>query len=706
MNHPARKACGILFCYNEEHILAESVRHYLNQGIDLVLIDNDSSDSSVEIARSFQTDASSYRGRLIDIQRIETDGYEWRKILQFACQYMHENLSDYEWILTIDADSFYYSPAREMPLLTFMDHMKGYGYNVIDGIWYDFRPTEQDDPSKSSHAERMRFCKVEPWRVPQQKIFTYDPSIDFYTSWGHCCYRQKQRVAVIKFHYHHYPWVSLEHGRKKIFKERNPRYVDRKDHPHMHPGYGGKLPIETDLIENSRNLWLYDQEKTQMSPRRLQFLLRFRGVLEVFRRARLEAYRRGLADWRIHTQRFWKLFLISRIAALRLLRASIAGFFEYPSSAADTGPIDPEAPTRQLIPLGEALRQPPFNAYYPHIYHFLVTNFCNVRCVFCNQYFDEDQKQSIDLDRFKTMLSHLPTDIAGTTFHFSGGGDPLLCQDLFKITQHVSSQYPWINISIRSNGLLIEKYASGLALSGINQAEISVHGSTQESNNLVLQNQGSGDVFEGIRQLNQHLSKHQSQMRKTFCMAVSRTNIQELPGLIEMASELNVEEVSVFFWRYYPGKFDPNHNGGVLNQEDSLFYHQDLYDEVIRRSKGLSESLNVCLVHEPAFGSKVKNKPCIQPWNTIVVDWEGTVYPCTGGEVWFRDQVRSGQYHFGNLLRDDLHQFWNNESFTMTRRTCNPQLKEDLVPECSDCHNTICLRGPAHKVGHILRNPN
>ena len=249
MNHPARKACGILFCYNEEHILAESVRHYLNQGIDLVLIDNDSSDSSVEIARSFQTDASSYRGRLIDIQRIETDGYEWRKILQFACQYMHENLSDYEWILTIDADSFYYSPAREMPLLTFMDHMKGYGYNVIDGIWYDFRPTEQDDPSKSSHAERMRFCKVEPWRVPQQKIFTYDPSIDFYTSWGHCCYRQKQRVAVIKFLYHHYPWVSLEHGRKKIFKERNPRYVDRKDHPHMHPGYGGKLPIETDLID-------------------------------------------------------------------------------------------------------------------------------------------------------------------------------------------------------------------------------------------------------------------------------------------------------------------------------------------------------------------------------------------------------------------------------------------------------------------------
>jgi radical SAM protein with 4Fe4S-binding SPASM domain len=89
----------------------------------------------------------------------------------------------------------------------------------------------------------------------------------------------------------------------------------------------------------------------------------------------------------------------------------------------------------------------------------------------------------------------------------------------------------------------------------------------------------------------------------------------------------------------------------------------------------------------------------------MIINWEGDVYPCTGGEVWFSKKVKSGQYHFGNLIKEHLSDFWNNETYTKIRRTCSRHDQEAFIPECHNCHNTLCFKGPDVKNGHILELP-
>jgi len=194
MRSTSATACGLLFCYNEEHILRETLRYYLSQGIDVVVVDNCSTDSSPGIVQEFMGDKGRYPGQVIDTIRVETDGYEWGKILKTANDYMHRNLNGYDWILQIDADGFYQSPVRGMSLREFMGAVQRFGYNIIDGKWFDFHPTEADDQSIESPLERIRYCRVEPYGpMPQHKIFRYHPSMDFFTSLGHELFTQLLR---------------------------------------------------------------------------------------------------------------------------------------------------------------------------------------------------------------------------------------------------------------------------------------------------------------------------------------------------------------------------------------------------------------------------------------------------------------------------------------------------------------------------------
>lgn len=695
MSTPDYRACGILFCYNEEHILEYTLPYYLRQGIDLVIFDNESTDSSMRIVEALQKGREQYGGRILEVLMIKTEGYEWRNILRFACDYMHQKLSRYEWILLIDADSFYHSPVEGMTLLEFMDFNKKEHYNILDGTVREFLPTEKDDPAIRSPLERLKYFKIYD-AGRQHKIFLYHRSIDFYTEWGHVCLRDRPRVGIVKFWYHHYPWVSYEHGLKKIFKDRKPRYVERKEFPYLHPQYFSTLPLEKDLIKDSRQLHRFRKEALLISRTRFCWMMRFRLLIEAcikFIEAFIRSFAEPMGD---RLKKFWLIYEYDRpLAIARLLRYLKRCL----QPKIDRRPLKPDSAHEIL--LSEILQQRPFAIGFPQNYHFLMTDYCNADCIFCNQNFDHHSRKELTLEKFKTLLSHIPIQ-AARNFHFSGGGDPLLCRDLFRIIHHINSSYRWVDIRIRTNGLLIRKHVEELARSRIFQLEISVHGATAKTNNAILQREGRHDLFADVALLNQYLEKYKSRMRKVFCSVVSQMNIEEIPELIRKAAELKAEIVNVIFCRYFPHPNGRANGSQRANPEDSLFFNQQKYNEVIRAAKKLAKVLGISLFHEPLFFSRYKERPCLEPWQNIIIDWEGNIYPCTGGEVWFNRKVKSGEYRFGNLLTDHLNECWNSDSYVMIRRTCSRFYKEDLVPGCRNCHWTSCFKGPDVKSGHLL----
>ena len=666
------RACGIVFCYNEEDVIRDTIQYYLSLGIDLVIFDNQSTDSSINIVNGFLHEKYKYAGRILELVSIQTTGYDQGFLCRQANDYMHEKLNRYEWIMVIDADEYYASPVRGMSLLEYLDLVKRHKYNIVHGRAYYFYPTEKDDCSIESYSKRMNYC-LRVNKYPQEKIFTYHPSVDFHSYYGHCCLRDDRRVCMNPgFILKHYGWISYEQGVKKIFENRLTRY--KNDQP-IQNQYAYMLPLKSHLVKDSHLLLRYEEERELVSEKQFSLITKIIS---------------------------WYDFILSK------LPRNTPGIFK-PYSANPPVLFTPPAPRPvpyyvfsniidRLIPpdlrstsVKYAVNAPPLS--YPSTYHFLVANVCNASCLFCNQPKCE-QKKEITLDKFKVMISHIPMHTA-KNFVFSGGGEPLLCRDLFDIIRYVNEQFPNIRISIRTNGLLLEKYAEAIVKANIDQLEISVHGE-EAVNDSILRVSNSKVIFTGLELLKKHQRKYNKKILKVFYSVVSRLNINEIPKLLERASVLGIDELRVGCCLYSSQK-----NDDLLKKEDSVYFHRELHDSVMRKSAAMAKRLKIRFISTRLFSEKFKAKLCSCPWEMLLVDWDGDVYPCGGGEARFYQKVKSGIYHFGNLLHEDVSLFWVNELYTKLRRQLRVS-EERHIPECDSCHLSICYKGPHFKESHFV----
>ena len=710
-------ACGLLFCFNEMDVIEETIKYYLSQNIDLVVFDNQSTDSSMTIVNSFFCEKNQYEGKIKDVVHIATEGYEWEHILREANDYMHKNLTHYEWILIIDADTHYASPVKGLSLLEYLHEVDKLGYNIIQGRYLTFYPTEKDDSSITNYSERIKHYQLNIV-FPQEKIFRYHPSISFYSFGAHTCLRDDRRVCINPgFILKHYIWISYEQGVKKIFEDRKPRYP--KDFP-IQVQYSNMLTLEKDFIKDSGTLKYYNEKKELITRRRFllvaKYSLLYGSIFSFFKREIKNSVKNTVASSLQSSAnpaqvvigpgqiiaRWFKKITRTTVSAsnkefikyvIRLLRP----YSVNPSLAYYHDNYDGYNLIDKWItpPLGnaKALVSLPLHSY-PLVYHFLMTSFCNAKCIFCNQ-FDDKPAKEITLGEFKIMISHVNVNSA-REFYFSGGGEPLLCKDLFDIIRFVNTNFPKIKIKIITNGLLIEKYAENIAKLDIDQLIISVHG-TEDMNNYILQSKNSGNIFSGISALNKYQELCNKKINKYFFIAVSSININEVPKLIKKAADLNVNGVLVEFCRYYSRRIS-----GKLRIEDSLFFHKELYNSVIKKAARLAKTLGVYFSSAPSFLKKFSKERCCAPWYLVLVDWKGDIYPCTGGEVHFYEKVKSGEYYFGNLLKEDVRTFWLNESYVKLRRHLVTSYKEKNVPECDACHNIICFEGPDLARSHLM----
>lgn len=682
--------CGILFCYNEAEVIGPTIQHYLSQNIDLVIFDNQSTDSSADIIKDFLNNSGQYGGRIKDVVTIATKGYEWKDILREANSYMHKNLNNYEWIIITDADTHYASPVKGLRLPEYLKEAGGFGFNILQGRLVTFYPTEKDDKSIKLYSERIKYYELGKIN-PQEKIFRYHPSIDFYSSYGHECLRDERRVCVNPgFILKHYIWVSYEQGARKVFVDRKPRYP--KNFP-VQTHYAYLLPQREDFIKDSKTLKYFNEGKELITRRGL--LLTEKWVKN--NRRNSNAPDKGPLN-------------SAAVSVKAVIPRRAKNFIKYVMNHFRPYPIDPSPGYYRISsdygfcnmidkwftpPLGAAAKNTEaLIDSYPSVYHFLMTNFCNAKCVFCNQ-IDCQTAKEISLEEFKIMASHIDRDCA-KEFYFSGGGEPLLCKGLFDIIRHAKEKFPEAKLALVTNGILIEKHAEKIAQSRIDKIIVSMHGDG-DINDFILQAKSSKTIFDGIRLLQGYLEKSGGKMDIQFAVVASKVNINEVQKILKKAGELKVNEVSVGFCRYYPHRI-----GSKLKVEDSLYYHKGLYNSAIRKAAVLAKRLGVRFNYSPPFLKRYKKRQCCDVLNLVLVDWDGNIYPCLGGEVRFYEKVKSGEYFFGNLLKEYVGDFWMNESYVRLRRHLLSSFKENNIPECDFCHNNICIEGPDSIHSHII----
>lgn len=200
------RVIGIIAAYNEERVIRACVEHHIAQGIELYLIDNDSTDRTVAIAQE-------YLGcGLIGIETFPRKGlYEWGRLLRRK-QELTASL-EADWFIHLDADEMRLAPNQSQTLVEAIESVDRAGYNAINFLEFTFVPTlESPDHAHADFQKTMRWCypflprtldRVNGWKKQPQPV-------DLVTNSGHFVVFPNQFIYPHPFRMHHYQFLSIE----------------------------------------------------------------------------------------------------------------------------------------------------------------------------------------------------------------------------------------------------------------------------------------------------------------------------------------------------------------------------------------------------------------------------------------------------------------------------------------------------------------
>lgn len=244
------RVIAIISAFNEGDIISSVIAHLVENGVDVYLIDNRSSDDTVE-------QASRWLGRgLVEIETFPDranplkEHFAWTAILKRKVK-LAKTL-DADWIIHHDADEIRESPWPRVSLNEAIRWVDALGYNCIDFRVFNFPPVDDgfrqgDDPRTyfrlfEDAAEYDRI-QIKCWKTGPKRI-------SLAASGGHEVRFEGRRVFPIQFLLRHYPIRGLEHGRKKVFQERKNRFGVRERSRGWH--------IQYDTVATDRHSFLAD----------------------------------------------------------------------------------------------------------------------------------------------------------------------------------------------------------------------------------------------------------------------------------------------------------------------------------------------------------------------------------------------------------------------------------------------------------------
>lgn len=225
---------AILTSYNEERFIGHVLEHYLKNGIEVYLLDNESTDNTVDIAQQYLDK------NLIKIESVPRHGEkEWSKLLTLKC-HLAENLGA-DWYIHADPDEFRVSCKSEQTLYEAILDVDRQGYNAINFMEFTFVPTREEPdhdhpaflqtmkhyyPFLPNYPNRLNAWKQPPrhnnplkkaWKVAKRKSLD-KPIVDLSSSGGHKVRFKGLNQFPLDFKMRHYIALSEEHMFRKYVK--------------------------------------------------------------------------------------------------------------------------------------------------------------------------------------------------------------------------------------------------------------------------------------------------------------------------------------------------------------------------------------------------------------------------------------------------------------------------------------------------------
>jgi glycosyltransferase involved in cell wall biosynthesis len=246
------RVVAIMAMYNEEDIVVPSIEALIDQGVEVYLLDNWSTDRTAQRAEQFLD-----RG-VIAIEKFPSDGpsdtFPYIAILGRKAELSRKLEGD--WFLHMDVDEVRRSPWPGTSLKDALYYVDRQGFNAVDHTVLKFLPIDNDYEDGTSFERYFDFFRFVFQQDFQIKMWKNDGK-PVALGHGHRASFAGRRVYPYNFIYNHYPVRSQQHGERKIFSERKPRMDAEELAAGWHRHYDRIVP-EQNFVEDPAELTRFD----------------------------------------------------------------------------------------------------------------------------------------------------------------------------------------------------------------------------------------------------------------------------------------------------------------------------------------------------------------------------------------------------------------------------------------------------------------
>jgi len=323
----------------------------------------------------------------------------------------------------------------------------------------------------------------------------------------------------------------------------------------------------------------------------------------------------------------------------------------------------------------------------PKVVFIEVTNRCNLLCETCpHTYFQREPLKSLSLQEFISIAEQFP-QMERALLH--GIGEPLLNKELGEIITYLKKRD--VEVIINSNGtLLTPKWQETLIESGLDQYRCSIDGATDETYARIRGVALLPKLKKGLEGLVKTKERHgvMTPRISIWCVA-TKENLQELPDLLHLASNLGIPEVYVQRMVYFAGETDRQY--GMARDDLAIFGKDDgLEERVIEQCSKLGAELGINFQasggRDP-ISSLAAARPadfapwqaCMRPWTTAYVTANGNCLPCCISPFATKDYE---SLILGNLFERPFNNIWNDLPYQEFRKNL---LSEHPHKACASC---------------------
>ncbi len=303
---------------------------------------------------------------------------------------------------------------------------------------------------------------------------------------------------------------------------------------------------------------------------------------------------------------------------------------------------------------------------YPRRLVFELTNACNLNCVMCGRNAADFKPTFFDMDVFRSFE---PLMDEAEEVTLMGWGEPTVHphfnEMLEIISRHSARKY------FCTNGMNLKKIKQALYDYNVDVFAVSLDGALDETNSRIRRGSKIDVITEDLKEivkLRRERGLKYPWINFVFCAMDS--NLDELPDLVRLASEIGIDEVKAVFLTVFEDSLLP----------ESLWGQEERIRSVFSKTEALGDELGIAvkLPHVPGedeAGCRL-HKDCFVPWRDFFLGSDGYVRPC----------MSTSRKFFKYDAGRDFMEMWNDKMYQKYRAGVNDADRMD--DPCKKCYQS------------------